>query len=75
MNLLTGKEKSCHADVISMESGEGVKHVETLHVNDASVNAKLGPGKNRKKVMKTKGVTEIAKVNLTRNKVSPKFFM
>ena len=48
MNLLTGKEKSCHADVISMESGEGVKHVETLHVNDASVNAKLGPGKTGK---------------------------
>ena len=48
MNLLTGKEKSCHADVISMESGEGVKHVETLHVNDASVDAKLGPGKTGK---------------------------
>ena len=48
MNLLTGKEKSCHADVISMESGEGVKHVETLHVNDASVNAKEGSGKTGK---------------------------
>ena len=40
-----GEEEGSDRDVVAVEPVERVEHVETLHVDDASVDAKLRPEK------------------------------
>ena len=40
---LRGEEEWCGCDGVSVESVEGVEHVEPLHVHDRRVDAELGP--------------------------------
>ena len=40
-----GEEEGSDRDVVAVEPVERMEHVETLHVDDASVDAKLRPKK------------------------------
>ena len=42
-HYLCGEEEGCGCDGVSVESVEGVEHVEPLHVHDRRVDAQLGP--------------------------------
>ena len=44
---LGGQEERRHRDIVAVETVERVEHVETLHVHNARVDAKLRPVGNK----------------------------